>query len=337
MKKIGRAAAMFGLACLTMVLLLAGCDNPTGSDTTDSGPGGGVTGGTLSGIAESSFVSVPPGSFQRDSTAENVSVITQGFLMSRYPVTQADFEAIMGTSPSSFSSGDDAPTRPVEFVNWYHAIAFANKLSIARGLTPVYTVVVDGVPVDFNTLSFGDVPTSNSNGWNNASANWNADGYRLPTEMERLWAAMGATSGNGYSGSGVYTSGYSKDFPGSDGANSATDYAWYAANSGSSPQPVGQKLPNELGIYDLSGNVGEWVWDWTSTSYPSGTLTNHRGSSSPIPGGPQRVTRGGNWGSSDLADLAIAGRFGLGLGGLPPDRQSNSFGFRLVRNDTSSE
>ena len=356
-KKIG-PAGIAGLLFLVFALLIAGCESPTspndngrsdnsGSDNEqsdnplgDSGDQEGTSEDTaeghsdaaLSGISTSAFVYVEPGSFQRDSTETNISVITQGFRMSAYPVTQADFESLMGTNPSQFKGDDDAPNRPVERVNWYHAIAFANRLSIERGRTPVYSVS----GVDFAELNFDDIPRSSSNAWNNAAANWSADGYRLPTEMERLWAAMGATSGNDYSGSGVYTTGYTKAFPGSDGTNDPADYAWYWDNSlvGSqrSPHPVGQKLPNELGLYDLSGNVGEWVWDRnrTSLNYPVGTLTDHRGNDDTSV--VRRVTRGGNWGSG-VSDLAIAGPNGLGFGGRDPWTQSNSFGFRLVRND----
>ena len=256
----------------------------------------------------------------------NITEITQGLKMSRYPVTQAQFEAVMGTNPSSFSGGEGAPNRPVEQVSWYHAIAYANKLSISEGLTPVYSVS----GVDFSNLTFDDVPTTSSNSWNAPTANWDADGYRLPTEMERLWAAMGATSGHDYPGTGVYTTGYSKPFAGSTDENSAADYAWFFDNSVSSTQPVGTRLPNELGIYDMSGNVLEWVWDRnrTSTNYPFGTLTDYRGNDDTSV--VRRVTRGGGWGS-DVLDLAIAGRNGLGFGARDPWVPGNSFGFRLVR------
>jgi len=79
---------------------------------------------------------------------------------------------------------------PVQHIDWYHAIAFCNKLSIAEGLDQVYSVS----GVDFTTLTYGGIPTSDDTDWDDANADWSANGYRLPTEMEWMWAAMGATA-----------------------------------------------------------------------------------------------------------------------------------------------
>jgi formylglycine-generating enzyme required for sulfatase activity len=233
---------------------------------------------------------VPAGSFQRDATPTNISTVS-AFRMSQYDITRAQFLAIMGTDPSytPFSSGTNDP---VQQVNWYHTIAFCNKLSIAEGLTPVYSVS----GINFTTLNYADIPTTSDTNWDAATANWSANGYRLPTEMEYMWAAMGATSGYGYT-SGVYTTGYAKAFAGSTGSNNIGDYAWYSGNNTSTTHPVGTKLPNELGIYDMSGNVWEWNWDWYDT-YPTGTQTNYKGAAS----GTGRVIRGG--GRNDPASSA---------------------------------
>ena len=237
---------------------------------------------------------VPAGSFQRDATASNISTVS-AFRMSQYEITRAQFRAIMGTDPSDTGSSTGT-SDPVQMVNWYHAIAFCNKLSIAEGLTPVYSVS----GVNFTTLMYADVPSvGNSATWDEVTVNWNANGYRLPTEMEWMWVAMGATSGYGYT-SGTYTTGYTKAFAGSTGSNAIGDYAWYSGNSGSTTHPIGTKLPNELGIYDMSGNVWEWCWDWWG-SYPAGTQTNYRGASS----GSYRVGRGGGFmGSAEIATVA---------------------------------
>ncbi|MBN2659349.1 MAG: SUMF1/EgtB/PvdO family nonheme iron enzyme, partial [Spirochaetales bacterium] len=82
-----------------------------------------------------------------------------------------------------------------------------------------------------------------------------------------------------------------KAFAGSTGSNAIGDYAWYDLNSGGMTQAVGTKTANELGLYDMSGNVREWCWDVDSSSYPSGTLTDYRRTSS----GSAPLILGGSW------------------------------------------
>ena len=258
---------------------------------------------------------VPAGSFQRDTSPANISVITRPCRMSEHQITRAQFQTIMGTDPSDPNKSSGL-TDPVQMVNWYHAIAFCNKLSLAEGLTPVYSV--NGIS-DWAGLSFGAIPTISNADWNGATADWDADGYRLPTEMEWMWAAMGAPSDG--QGGGTNTSGYLKDFAGSDGSNSIDDYAWYNGNSGNMTHPVGTKLPNELGLYDMSGNVFEWCWDWYSDAIPAGTKIDYQGAASST----FRVVRGGSWDSS-ASSCTVAYRYAL-----TPNFQGNKFGFRVVR------
>jgi len=248
---------------------------------------------------------VPSGTFQRDATASNTSTVS-AFRMSQYE--------IFGTDPSSamYSSGT---SDPVHNTNWYHAIAFCNKLSIAEGFTPVYSVS----GVNFATLTYAAIPTKRNATWDAATANWSANGYRLPTEMEWMWAAMGATAG---------TTGYSKAFEGSTGSNAIGDYAVYGywgtevgRTTTARSNPVGSKLPNELGLYDMSGNVLEWNWDCYGT-YPKGAVTDYLGAAS----GAYRVRRGGSWyGIAEYCTVAYRSDY------RSPNVQYGDVGFRVVR------
>jgi len=257
------------------------------------------------------LIPIPAGTFQRDATVTNLSTVS-AFRLGREEVTRALFEAVMGVDPSNFTAYD-RKNAPVEMVSWYHAIAFCNKLSLREGLTPVYSVS----GVDFSALTFAQIPTIDDAAWNSATPNWSADGYRLPTEMEWKWAAMGADSN---APGEVNTTGYMKPFAGSTGTNALADHAWYVSNSFSRTHAVGGKLANELGLFDMSGNVYEWTWDW-STSWPNGTVVDYRGSASGI----SRSRCGGYW-SSEAMFLALDNRHNGS-----PTHQHAGFGFRIAR------
>ncbi len=128
--------------------------------------------------------------------------------------------------------------------------------------------------------------------------------YRLPTEAEWEYCAKGGNKSKGYT------------YSGSDSINSV---GWYSSNSGSKTNPVGQKQANELGLYDMSGNVWEWCNDWKG-SYSSGSVTNPSGASS----GSSRVLRGGSWNSS-ASDCRSALRLWC-----EPSNANYYFGFRVL-------
>ncbi len=128
--------------------------------------------------------------------------------------------------------------------------------------------------------------------------------FRLPTEAEWEYAARGGSKSKGYKYSG---------------SNNINDVAWYTGNSGSNTHAVGTKSPNELGIYDMSGNVWEWCQDWYG-SYSSGSQTNPTGPSS----ASNRVTRGGSW-CYDAQDCRVSNR-----SSLTPDSRYSFLGFRVV-------
>ena len=270
---------------------------------------------------------VPHGRFQRDSTPTNVSLLWSGFRMSEYEITRQQFYDIMGVDPSdtNYSSNSIATseatsiTDPVQKVSWYQAITFCNKLSIAEEYTPVYSVA--GIS-DWENLAFSSIPTIGDVTWNAVECDWNADGYRLPTEMEWMWAAMGAPADGtlgGYAGGGTNTTGYSKQFAGDTGANSIEDYVWYKENSGDATHSVGMKNANELGLYDMSGNVSEWCWDH-SVVWPSGTLEDYTGGS-----GYYREVRGGAF--RDFTTYQTVSY----SGGNAPSGTRYDYGFRVVR------
>lgn len=135
------------------------------------------------------------------------------------------------------------------------------------------------------------------------SCDWNSDGWRLPTEAEWEYLARG---------------GEEHLYAGSDDIDSV---AWYYGNSGSETHPVGQKQANGFGLYDMTGNVWEWCWDWSKRDYSSGSVTDPRGPSS----GSLRVCRGGSWGSN--AGVARASY----RGSNDPSYRYLSLGFRLLR------
>jgi formylglycine-generating enzyme required for sulfatase activity len=269
------------------------------------------------------FRYVPAGSFQRDSTAANVSVITSGYWMSETEVTQGLFQAVMNIRSSYFTTNPEDESEdgwkklPTDCVNWYRAIAFCNKLSLANGKEPVYSV--SGVS-NWATLTFGEIPTLNTPEWNSATWDKSKNGYRLPTEMEWMWAAMGADTSVQPN-----TTGYLKAFAGSTGSNSIGDYAWDNTNSDGKTHEVGKKLPNELGLKDMSGNVDEWCWDWYRNSYPAGEMTDYDGGGSSGGGSSAfRPFRGGCWDHG--ASLCAVSCRNPGI----TDVLDNGFGFRVV-------
>ncbi len=251
------------------------------------------------------LIQVTGGTFQRDSNSANLSTVSP-FRMSRTEITRTQFTTVTGLADPSDLTRSLTTDDPVQRVTWYHALVFCNRLSLREGLTPVYTIGGSTNPGVWGTVPLTDNPT-----WNAVVANWGADGYRLPTEMEWMWAAMGAEDP---------ASGWAKRFAGDDGANAIDDHAWYSVNSGAITHGVGQLAPNELGLHDLSGNVWEWCWDRRG-EYPSGIVTDYPGPAS----GSNRVARGGSW-FYNASYASVATRIDFA-----PHMFANHVGFRVVR------
>ena len=172
---------------------------------------------------------------------------------------------------------------PVEQVSWYDAVQYCNRLSLKSGLEPCYTINGTNVSCDFSK-----------------------NGFRLPTEAEWEFAAKGGTRSVGY------------DYA---GGNDLAAVAWYGGNSRSWTHPVGQKQANELGIFDMTGNVGEWCWDWYGP-YSASPQTDPHGPLS----GDTRLLRGGSW-SPNARYERLPFR-----NASAPDNRDRTNGFRVVAN-----
>ena len=296
------------------------------------------------------WATIPAGQFQRDNTATNISIITKPYKVAIYEVTQDLWTEVMGVN---YSSNMRTPTGHSQYTGYQaklpvdggqsagvsttnmglpHIYAFCNRLSTMKGKTPVYSRS-GGTAIDSGSYPGGALITD-------LVVNPNANGYRLPTEMEWMWAAMGANLNSADMSGGINIRGYSKAFAGDDLDNpgdAATDYAWIAANNGNPTkgdnQPsfshlVGTKLPNELGIYDMSGNVGELCVDFTpdGKSWPTGTLTDwwdNRSNSG------RRAYIGGDY--ADQHPYSVSRGTGNGLGGSA-NYTHRYVGFRIVCN-----
>jgi len=236
-----------------------------------------------------SMVFVQGGSFQMGSNDGDIdekpvhSVTVSDFFISKTEVTQKEWKEVMGNNPSNWK-GDNLP---VESISWYDAVEFCNKKSDKVCFTRCY-----------------------SGSGTSITCNVKANGYRLPTEAEWEYAARGGVKKQN-STSQKYS-----------GSNNINEIAWYYNNSNSKTHSVGSKKPNELGIYDMSGNVREWCNDWYARDYNKESIVNNPQEVSSHRSG---MSRGGSC-EAYTGYCRVANRQTY-----RPDDSPRDLGFRLLR------
>ncbi|WP_282080113.1 formylglycine-generating enzyme family protein [Aquimarina algiphila] len=255
-------------------------------------------------LLTSDVILVKGGQFKnKNSNYFGTDTVVKDFYIGIKEVTQKKWVSIMGYNNSNFL-GDNLP---VEMVNWYECIEYCNKRSLAEGLDKYYTI--DKRTKDLNNNSKYD-----SLKWQ-VSLNKKANGYRLPTMIEWEYASSGGQLSKDY----TYI-----------GSNNIEDVAWYWCNSGDEnltgtiwnwnaiennngrSHRVALKQPNELGLYDMAGNVREWCWDW-----------KNRDEKNIVSG---RAWKGGCWFSGEFTCKPSFTEY------YTADSKNKDQGFRICRN-----
>jgi formylglycine-generating enzyme required for sulfatase activity len=262
---------------------------------------------------------VPAGTFTQGSPSDEpcswetqfTHTLTRNLAVMATEVTQgmwAALKAEQSTLPAN-SSEHGGADHPVEQVTWYEAVLFANLLSVQQGLTRCY----------YTDAGFTTPVTASNYTTGPFYCNFNANGFRLPTEGEWEYFCRAGTTMPFWIAEPNYNDGNCNTCASGSLPSLESAVVFCADNPGSTAD-AGTKLPNPWGLYDTHGNVYEWCWDWMS-SYPAGSATSYTGPES----GSYRILRGGGWSSNPHSCLSAARIYSA------PDNRVNSLGFRLVR------
>ena len=217
-------------------------------------------------------------------------------------------------SSSAWSNGVDDP---VQTVSWFHAILFANVLSAYNQKVPVY-YSDSGLSLPWNELDFAKTSP------NPVYANFNANGYRLPTEGEWEYFTRAGTTTAFWLDVPDYTNETCKFYFST--FTNLDSVAWLYSNSADVTHPAGLKTANQWLLYDVYGNVREWVWDWYTWDYPTTPQTDYAGTAT----GSWKSMRGGSF-INDGQHARSAYRYAD-----DPKQVFGNVGFRLVRNTTTT-
>jgi sulfatase modifying factor 1 len=250
-------------------------------------------------VFDSHMIKVEGGRFQMGTKDKNFvvykdeikqhEVTISSFEISKYEITVCQWKQFVKETKSKMPqkpTWEWKENYPINQITWEEAISFCNWLSKKEKLQPAYSKNGPNYVCDFNT-----------------------NGYRLPTEAEWEYAAKG--------GKLAQKTKYS-------GSDNPDEVSWNKTNSNNTPHTVGTKLPNKLGLYDMSGNVWEWCWDWYNKDFYKMKTQNTKNPIGPEMG-EKRIVRGGSWDS--VADgLRPENRLST-----YPNKTHSFYGVRLAR------